>query len=233
MGVPDAPFTSPYVEETVAAKLPAAFVEILEDAVRPPGKPLRLARKEAAASGDERDRQRLDALAESFRDGMREVMKMRPAPDEDEDDLVTVDERGDLVLLQASEDMKVKARCWDFFFLLRRRRQVGSNSRASLETLFADLFKFKLEGPPQEQVETGPLAEFAEDETAVAQVYRLKRATFGGQFEEVQAFTDGKVFLARFRPRVQPGKSFSSGAGDRATDPKAFVQLLKEKRKRG
>ncbi len=221
------PTSSPYLDDAVFRRLPLALARVLAGVTKAEGDPLAAA---LAAAKDE-EKARLEAIARTFRECMDATVRWQGPPPDPFERHMFVEPSGDLALGYADEDWKVRAKCWDFFFLLRRRRPLDANSDAGLRDLLGRVLHFPIEGTPQAKLEVEPLAAFAPDEGAAAFEYRVALGGFcDGRFEQAQAFADGKLVVVRLTPRVAIGRDLPAPRG--TLTARALVEVLKERRRR-
>lgn len=221
------PTSSPYLDDGVFRKLPQSLARVLALVTKAEGRSL----GEALMAANDEERTRLEALARAFRDCMDVTVRWQGPPPDPFERHIFVEPGGDLCLGYADDDWKVRAKCWDFFFLLRRRRPMQANSDADLRDALASVLRFPIEGSSQAKLETESLAAFAPDEGAAAFDYRVALGGFcDGRFEQAQAFADGKVIVARFTPRVARGQDLPPPKG--TLTARELVDALKERRRR-
>jgi hypothetical protein len=218
---------TPYVDDAIYEKLPPPFQRILRSAGTEEGlRPVRAVLK--GLQGPELERQH--ELLQGFIDNLQAVLRRRFLP-EDIEKYIFVDGRGDLSLRYGDGEVKLQARCWEFFFLWRARRLLGRDLMAGVQALFAECFRFEMADTPICRMKVVKPVEFTPAEGAF---YFEGSLELGGwcdmRFESGAAFSDGRVLAVELQPRVVRGKDVPPPA---PKDPKEFVALLRQARRRG
>src|SRR5690606_32891980 len=148
------------------------------------------------------DRERLEELLLGFVENQEAALRGRFLPD-DIDKYIWIDDRGDFVLRYGDGDVKVRATCWDYFFLFRDRRDLPRDGLEASKDAMGEMFTFVFE-------DTGVcpmmLIETASFDPAHGAAYVRCGLDMGGwcgmRFESGAAYADGRVLVARLQPRV-------------------------------
>ncbi len=222
-------FRNVYLDDLTFAKLPVAFQRLLDAAAREDATPLKV--KLTKVEKDEA--KQIREVVSTFRDNMDDVVKWRLLPNEVERHIF-VEAAGDLSIRYADTDVKLRAKCWEFFFLYRKRRPLVSVSpearRRSLSALLEQAFRFPIDNAQGGVVAAVEPTRFEPAEGAAHFIWSMNPGGFFKlRFEAVEAFSDGKVLLAAFKPRVTRQKDIPPPS---AFDPKKLVQELKARRGR-
>jgi hypothetical protein len=168
-------------------------------------------------------------LLSGFKENLQVALRRRFLPDEI-DKYIFRDARGDLTLRFGDGDLKVQAKCWEFFFLSRTAGGLDPDPLAELQSRIAECFRFEVGDTSVCRMKLLTPVDFTPDEEAF---YFEGSLELGGwcemRFESVAAYGDARLLIVQFQPRVVRGKDIPPG---KAKDPKQFVELLRKMRRR-
>ncbi|HVY60198.1 MAG TPA: hypothetical protein VHF22_01035, partial [Planctomycetota bacterium] len=220
---------TPYLDDSIFEKLPAKMQKVIlaasnEEGVIPVRRVLRTLDGPDLAAQEE--------LVGGFAENTLSVLRQRFIEDPDDIERTIFREpSGDLSLRSGDGEVKVRGKCWEFFFLWRWRRPLGANPRATLQAMFNECFTFELADTTVCKMKVVEPVEFDRGDDAY---YMECSLDLGGwcqvRFEAATAFTNGRVFVATLEPRVIRAKDVPA---PKTMSPKDFVALLNKNRRRG
>jgi hypothetical protein len=217
---------NPYVDDPVWDKLVAPIRRVFDTAVETDlGRPIR--KVLAQTFGPERER--LEELLLGFIENQGAVMRGRFLPEELEK-YIWIDPRGDLVLRYGDGDVKVIARCWEYFFLFRDRRELPRDRVEAIQQLMGSSLTFAFADTGVSKMSLDETLNF--DPVHGAHFIRASLELGGWcemRFEAGSAFTDGRVLVIKLQPRVVRGKDVPTKA---KVSPRMFAQMLRDMRGR-
>jgi hypothetical protein len=224
---PSGPRTeNPYVDDAVFSKLPSRIQRVLGEAAADSGRRPALPALRRL-EGEERDRRTV--LFASFLDDMTAVLRRRFLSDEIERQ-VYLEPDGDFSLRGGDGEVKVRAKCWEFFFLSRLARPLGPDGPAALRALFGDFFRFEIGDTAACRMKVETPVAFEREEGAA---YLEATIEIGGwcdmRFAGASLFGNARVFVATLEPRIARSRN---APPPNAKGEKDFADLLKRRRGR-
>ena len=183
---------------------------------------------------EEPERSAQEELVVGFMENLISTLKTRFFLDDEEPERkMFVEPDGDLSMRTGDGEVKVRAKCWEFFFLFRQRKWIGASKkdrRKALLALFSECFNFELGDTSVCKMKVFEPVDF---EVKHESCYLEGQLEMGGwcelRFEAATVFTDGRVLVATFAPRVIRAKDVPA---PKAMSPKEFAGLLAKKRRR-
>jgi len=222
---------SQYVDDEVFELLPKDTQRIILEATNEEGViPVRRFLRKL----EEPERSAQEELVVGFMENLISTLKTRFFLDDEEPERkMFIEPSGDMTMRTGDGEVKVRAKCWEFFFLFRQKRWIGASKKdrkKALLGIFEECFNFQLADTSVCKMKVYETVDFSARQDAH---YLEAQLDVGGwcelRFEAATVFTDGRVLVATFQPRVIRAKDVPA---PKVMSPKEFAGLLASKRRR-
>ncbi|MFC1707020.1 hypothetical protein ACFL59_09410 [Planctomycetota bacterium] len=207
-------------------KLPSNVQRIIEGAKEEDrGRPARKLLKETFDA----ERECLEELLLGFAENQESVLRGRFLPD-DMEKYIWQDKKGDLTLRYGDGEAKVVAKCWEYFFIFREKRDLPADRVKAIQEVMGDVFQFVFKDTSVSPMQMDDVIDFELDFGVHYMRVSLEVGAWCEmRFEAGSAFTDGRVLVVTLKPRVLRSKDIPAKP---PMSPSDFVKLLNARRGR-